>query len=947
MIKLFPKYKEVELTEDKDNENYEWYKGVVFDPDAKEFKVISGKFTDKKDFYEKLTKRGYIVRKAYEKDIWDWIQKNAKNTLDAYLMCSTAVSKWRDTNMLDDYYLKLMNDFPRLNREKIKGNPNTRGKDESVITEDEDFDVQLLRPEDDVYGNDVLDIKVYGMENLEVDPEEGNLYANIYKKCDIIKNYILENNLDPEETYCYVWKRSFTRDDLAKAKQMRAVLGKAEYLSTNSTGDKFISELKNFIAKKDLTLINDDYVNELSHMSHDQIHAEKEKLAGFSNINTLSTTDANHLYMSWQEIEDKRGLATDEAKYIAEVGIELKEWNKFFKNTPVADKTPLKLTPETPFQFIEKLQEVNIHTNFKKFGLSTYDSDYVEAVSSNTIENRYTQAYQNSNIISDTDKLVKKVYKGTDDISKALRSHIQRLYNNAGGKDLDIKKKAINREKLAQKGKGTYAWKDTPDFLKNAEKIYDLNSRQNTATSVRNDAVDKAMDMASREMSPQVGDVNTGNTKISPASRLHGGDSETTHASKIDNHRSGQIQAKANEILKKKKENELQQHRSSLFKAFKAEKKKGEEADKNKLITLSKMITSTNKELNRIRDEIEIADTKSSEIHLSADEERKLNKLLAAMDKNTPVSIRSMHTYDPNKMINNFVNNYKKHQESAADNFKKLFEAMVNVPVNYDATVMYVNEPTHTDVKGAIVPMAGTITEEELSKLTMEVHDTLNQKLFDIYNDSVYEDVQIAMMKVAKDFYDTLEFTPELTDVYFTGSCANYNYNDDSDIDIHLVFDFERVGINAEILTEYFKLKKKVYNTEHNITIKGYPVEVGVENVNTPLISTGVYSLKQNKWIKKPSKDTFANNGANLGDYEQSVNYIERAINTQDPEQILRLWKEIAKSRREALAAEGETAPDNIIFKKLRANGYLERLRDAYYNYASENLSLEALEEIE
>ena len=122
-----------------DNPNYEKYKGIVLDPETNKFKIVSGLFTDKKDFYEKMYKRGLVSRKVFEADVFDWIKKNAKNTLDAYMLFSTAFSKWKGNNMLSDYYVKLLNDIPRLNREKQKGNPNTRGKDESTIKLKEDL----------------------------------------------------------------------------------------------------------------------------------------------------------------------------------------------------------------------------------------------------------------------------------------------------------------------------------------------------------------------------------------------------------------------------------------------------------------------------------------------------------------------------------------------------------------------------------------------------------------------------------------------------------------------------------------------------------------------------------------------------------------------------------------------------------------------------------------
>jgi hypothetical protein len=49
--------------------------------------------------------------------------------------------------------------------------------------------------------------------------------------------------------------------------------------------------------------------------------------------------------------------------------------------------------------------------------------------------------------------------------------------------------------------------------------------------------------------------------------------------------------------------------------------------------------------------------------------------------------------------------------------------------------------------------------------------------------------------------------------------------------------------------------KRKEWNNLHNnLKIKGFPVELSVEDVNNPLNSTGVYSLYTNDWVKKPKK---------------------------------------------------------------------------------------------
>ena len=50
--------------------------------------------------------------------------------------------------------------------------------------------------------------------------------------------------------------------------------------------------------------------------------------------------------------------------------------------------------------------------------------------------------------------------------------------------------------------------------------------------------------------------------------------------------------------------------------------------------------------------------------------------------------------------------------------------------------------------------------------------------------------------------------------------------------------------------------------------------------------------------------------------------------------------------RKESLATEGEFGKGNSLFKELRNNDFLNRLKDAYYESISEELSVESLEDI-
>ena len=86
------------------------------------------------------------------------------------------------------------------------------------------------------------------------------------------------------------------------------------------------------------------------------------------------------------------------------------------------------------------------------------------------------------------------------------------------------------------------------------------------------------------------------------------------------------------------------------------------------------------------------------------------------------------------------------------------------------------------------------------------------------------------LMEIANDFIDGLPFPVTIQDVRFTGSLANYNWSKYSDIDLHIVVDFTELDENKDLVKEMFDAKRLRWNENHNITIKGYEVELYVED---------------------------------------------------------------------------------------------------------------------
>ena len=124
---------------------------------------------------------------------------------------------------------------------------------------------------------------------------------------------------------------------------------------------------------------------------------------------------------------------------------------------------------------------------------------------------------------------------------------------------------------------------------------------------------------------------------------------------------------------------------------------------------------------------------------------------------------------------------------------------------------------------------------ESLEKTEMdegiEKHDTLNQKLFD-ENKHLRPEVREKLLQIADEFIkgikdDEVKFI--LKDVKLVGSNASYNYNPDSDIDLHLVADTKTLGCPDDLYPVIYNLYKSAWNNKFTPTIHGIPVELYVE----------------------------------------------------------------------------------------------------------------------
>lgn len=241
------------------------------------------------------------------------------------------------------------------------------------------------------------------------------------------------------------------------------------------------------------------------------------------------------------------------------------------------------------------------------------------------------------------------------------------------------------------------------------------------------------------------------------------------------------------------------------------------------------------------------------------------------------------------------------------------------------------------------------IKKEDIDLSSFEVQSSLNPKIFD-KEQHMHEDVRRRLLMIADDFFETLNVGwVDIDDIILTGSLANFNWSRFSDVDLHILVDFGVVDENEELVKEYFNSKKNLWNEKHDITIKGYDVELYMQDTEEPHVSSGVYSIMWDGWVVKPDITIKEIDPKKV---EQKVNNIVDAIydtyymyKHEDYDKTIRMVKnlkeKIKKMRQTGLDREGEYSFENIAFKVLRRTMYLDKLSDIETKAYDKSLTLD------
>jgi CxxC motif-containing protein len=239
---------------------------------------------------------------------------------------------------------------------------------------------------------------------------------------------------------------------------------------------------------------------------------------------------------------------------------------------------------------------------------------------------------------------------------------------------------------------------------------------------------------------------------------------------------------------------------------------------------------------------------------------------------------------------------------------------------------------------------------------SFEVRDSLSSDIFEKKDGEffMHKEIRDKLLEVVESFMEFIDIEFFIHDIILTGSLSNYNWSKYSDVDLHIMVDFDELdGSNKtdsiaihDIMKNFFDTKRSLWNKQHKITIKGYDCEVYVQDVDEKHLATGIYSVLNNKWIITPEKTTQSiDKDLIISKAERFQNLIDKIDSKfEDGDdvdwEIKSVKQSLKKFRQCGLDKGGEFSYENLAFKLLRRNGYIEKLLDIQTRSKDKKLSI-------
>lgn len=231
--------------------------------------------------------------------------------------------------------------------------------------------------------------------------------------------------------------------------------------------------------------------------------------------------------------------------------------------------------------------------------------------------------------------------------------------------------------------------------------------------------------------------------------------------------------------------------------------------------------------------------------------------------------------------------------------------------------------------------LAEEVLPDDIDTSSLAMRNNLNPRIWKVVEGEyrMDDDIRSKLMSSADKFSEFIRYRNsskfEITDIVVTGSNANYNWSEVSDLDVHLLLDYSSVGTDSDLISEYLYDKKILWSLKYDVNVKNIPVEFYAQDSNQGFVKgVGVYSILNDTWNIKPNVKNIVIDFNSVKD--KAADIMNLIADSKTVAELDRIRDKIWRMRSAALSQYGEFAVENLVYKILRRNGTLDDLKSRF-----------------